>query len=336
MVDILNYFQSKENNELNIIDFKEETLEKTFCPKCLKFPEYFIKFSSTSTFSLIHSCVKGKIIEKPLEPENKSKSLKFKCHYCEKECQNICLKCKYVLCEECFLEHNGVPLSDKIKIPSKKIVDDETFMNLINSQYFCDKHLYKYNFYCPVCKINLCDSCKKRHIHINCLNLLALNIKGEDIIEPSNVCLKKLYQLAKIFHSCYEASFNNSKMTMDILLNKILANNIIKFVQQNQVPSKGCEIKNNYLFNNDKNSYLCKKYDDSEFNANYSTLILSACGGNMMDYYRLYEIRNVYNVKILPNFFDLKTYHDALKNKISNLINSLDSIIGQLNISEIN
>ena len=111
-------------------------------------------------------------------------------------------------------------------------------------QYFCDIHCCKYNFYCPVCKLNICDKCKESHIHINCVDILKLYIKSEDIIEPTNDCFKRLYNLAKIFHSCYDTSIKNYKMTIDILLNQILANNIIKFIQINQEPCEKIEIKN--------------------------------------------------------------------------------------------
>ena len=328
-------FQPKQPDEKNIV-FDEETIKNTYCPKCLRFPEYYIRFSSASTFSLVHSCLNGEIIKKSQDSQHNSEKTKFKCYYCKKECQNICVKCKYILCEECFAIHNRVPLLDKIKIAWNEIVNKDTYMNLINSQYFCEQHLSKYNFYCPLCKINLCDSCKKRHIHINCINIMALNVKREDIIEPSNDCFKRLYKLAKIFHSCYQKSIDNSKMTKNILLNNILANNIIEFIRKSQDPAKGSEIKNNYSFNIDKNSYLSNKYDDSEFNAFYRSLIYSACGGNIMDYYRLYEIRNVYNANELPNSFNWNNYHDMLGLRISNFINLMESIIDQFNISDIN
>ena len=327
-------FQPTQPEEKNI-DFDDETIKNTFCSKCLRFPEYYIIFSSSSTFSLVHSCLNGEIIKKPQDSQHNSEKTKFECYYCKKECQNICIKCKYILCEECFAIHNRVPLLDKIKIPWNEIVNKDTYMNLINSQYFCEQHLSKYNFYCPLCKINLCDSCQKRHIHINCINIMALNVKREDIIELSNDCFKRLYKLAKIFHSCYQKSIDNSKMTKNILMNNILANNIIEFIRISQDPAKGSEIKNNYSFNIDKNSYLFNKYDDSKFNAYYRSLIHSACGGNIMDYYRLYEIRNVYNANELPNSFNWNNYHDMLGLRISNFINLMESIIEQFNISDI-
>ena len=96
----------------------------------------------------------------------------------------------------------GVLPLNNIKTSKKNIPDKNTFMNLMLFQFFCDIHCCKYNFYCPVCKLNMCDKCKESHIHINCVDILKLNIKSEDIIEPSNNCFKRLNNLAKIFHSC--------------------------------------------------------------------------------------------------------------------------------------
>ena len=89
----------------------------------------------------------------------------------------------------------------------------------------------------------------------------------ENIIEPSNECFKRLYKLERLFYSCYIKNVINSKMTLNILLNSILANNIVKFIQQNQA-FEGILIKNDYLNNIDKNSYSCKEFDSQEFNIN--------------------------------------------------------------------
>ena len=335
-MDYISYlFGPKKENEPNTIDFDEETIDNTFCSKCLKFPEYSIRFTSVSTFSLVHSCLEGKIVEKPLQSDYKYEHLQFKCHYCEKKCENICIKCKYILCEECFAEHNRVTILENIKISPDEISDKNTSMNLIDSQYFCEQHFLKYNYCCPVCKINLCDSCIESHIHINCLNILAPNMKDSNTIEPSNDCFKRLYHLAQIFHSCYNKSFSNSIMTMNILLNNMLANNIIEFIGQNQAPSKGSEIKNNYFNNIDKNSYLCKEYDDSEFNDYYRNLILSACGGNIIDYFKLNEIGIVYKASKLPRFFNWNSYHNLLELRISNFIHIMKSIIKDFDSDEI-
>ena len=333
---ISHLLESRQFNGKNNLNFDDEAIRNIFCSKCLRFPEYSIKFSSSSAFSLVHTCLKGEIIESPLDSKNNSETPKFKCHYCKKETDHICIKCKYVLCEECFEEHNRVLPLENTKILTKNVADKNTFMNMMLFQYFCDMHLYKYNFYCPVCKINTCDYCKDSHIHINSIDMLELNIKNKDIIEPSNDCFKRLYNLSKIFHSCYQTSIKNSKMTIAILLNQILANNIIEFIQKKQDPSKKTEIKNDYFINIEKNSYLCKKYDDSEFNDHYHNLIVNACEGDIIDCLRLYEIKDVYNANALPKFFNNKSYLKSLKLQISNLINSMESIIEKYNISEIN
>ena len=250
----------------NIIEFDENIIANTFCLECHEFPEYSIRFLSASSFSLVHYCFEGKYVEKYVDLKQKCEPFSLKCKYCEKKCNNMCIKCKYTLCRECFKEHDKIPYLPNIQISSKNNKKESAgILNLINCQYFCNEHLLKYQFFCPVCKINLCEECNEEHIHINCLNLFEQNINLENIIEPSNECFKRLYKLARLFHSCYIENVTNSKMTLNILLNSILAKNIVKFIQQNEA-SEGIEIKNDYLNNIDKNSYLCKDFDNSEFN----------------------------------------------------------------------
>lgn len=43
------------------------------------------------------------------------------------------------------------------------------------------------NFFCPICRVNLCDICKISHIHINCVPLPKKIIKNSN----NNVTLNK-------------------------------------------------------------------------------------------------------------------------------------------------
>ena len=140
----------EQNNKDSSLD--KEIINNIFCPICLKYPEYSIRFSSSSSFCLIHSCQKGKIIERSFTPEQ----LIFKCYYCKNTCDKMCIKCKYTLCNECFKEHNKDNLLHTILIYSDREEIESIFKNVIHCQYFCDVHLFKYLYYCPVCKINLC------------------------------------------------------------------------------------------------------------------------------------------------------------------------------------
>ena len=158
-------------------------------------------------------------------------------------------------------------------------------------------------------------------------------IKLDDITEIYNDCFKKLYHLVNILNSCHEKSFTNSKMTLNILLNNILAKNIIIFIKRKQIPSKGIEIKNDYLDNISKNSYICKEYDNEEFNKYYSNLISNASCGNIRQYYKLNEIRKYYKNDNFPELFRIINFNDILSLKIDNAISSFFLVKTQLNIN---
>ena len=248
----------------------------------------------------------------------------------------MCIKCKYTMCNECFREHNKANLLQTIQIHSNREEIESIFKNVIQCQYFCYIHLLKYKYYCPVCKINLCKLCRDEHIHINYKKLLVEKIKLDDINEISNDCFKKLYHLVKILNLCYENSFTNSKMTLNILLNNILAKNIIAFIQRNQIPSKGIEIKNDYLDNININSCICKEYDNEEFNKYYSNLISNASVGNIRQYYKLNEIRKYYKSDNFPNLFRIINFNDILSLKVENAISSFFLVETKLNINYLN
>lgn len=326
--------QAKEQNNMDI-NFDNKIIDNIFCPKCLKFPEYVIRLSSTSNISLVHTCLEGKMAEKSFTLKQKYIPLIVKCHYCMNNSTRICIKCKYTMCEECFIGHNKQNLLQTIQIPS---IDGEkviVFKDIINCQYFCDEHLLKYEYYCPVCKINLCELCNEEHIHINCRKLFEQYIKLDNIIEPTNDCLKILFYLANIFYSCYTKSFINSKMTLNILLNSILAKNIISFVQREQFPSKEIEIKNDYLNNINISSYICQEYDNDEFNKYYFNLISNASDGNISQYYKLKEIRNYYKSDKFPKLFRKINFRNVIKLKIENAISSFFLIEAKFNINDL-
>ena len=90
-------------------DFDDKILLKIFCPLCYQFPEYSIKFISSSNFRLVHECLGKKIIESNIDFEKESKPFNFKCFYCKKDCELICARCKYLLCQKCSKNHNQIP-----------------------------------------------------------------------------------------------------------------------------------------------------------------------------------------------------------------------------------
>ena len=185
---------------------EEKMLLKIFCPLCYQFPEYSIKFISSSNFRLVHECLGKKIIEINIDFEKDSKPFNFKCFYCKKDCKLVCARCKYLLCQKCSKKHNQIPELEN-DFDSKYNPDKNSVINIMNNQYICKNHLLEFQFYCPVCKINLCKYCKKEHFHINCPELKYQKFISKEINEPSNVCFKKLFILAKLFYDCYNKNF---------------------------------------------------------------------------------------------------------------------------------
>ena len=167
-------------------DFDEASFRKIFCPLCLKFPEYYIRLESNSNFSLVHKCLTGEIAKDFKQLEKSSDSFPHKCFSCSKKCTNICVKCKYFVCNECTKQHNKPTYMLNVGGSEALNVDKDSVMAIEKSQYFCGKHLLEFKFYCPICKIDLCENCKNEHFHMNCPSLCSKNIEFKNISEPSD------------------------------------------------------------------------------------------------------------------------------------------------------
>lgn len=334
---------NKENSiEEQLFPNFDININKIFCPLCFQFPEYYIKFLSPFCFILEHACFDGKIIESSIDLEKNSEAFTFNCSYCKKECNNICIKCKYVLCEDCSKEHIKIPYAITEEISEDLLSEKNSVYNIINSQYICDKHLLEYKHFCPFCKVNMCLKCQDEHFHINCPALLGKELKMKDIKEPSDECFKKLFILAKIFYFCYNKNYSLGKMTLNILLNTNLADNILTFIQENS-PKEGFEIKNNYINSFDENIFLCKEFKDyshSEFERYHNNLIQKAYTGKIYEYHLLNEIIEKYEIKygrkIYPKFLLKQFYERSLIFQKENLFNKINLIKIEFNLTETN
>ena len=315
-------------------DFVETCFRKIFCPLCLRFPEYYIRLESDSNFSLVHTCLKGEIKEDFNKLEKSCESFLHKCVYCSCECKNICIKCKYFICKECAKRHNKSPYTLNTEKSETLNEDKDSILTIENSQYFCDKHLLEFKFYCPICKINLCEECKNEHFHMNCPSLFSKNLEFKNISEPSNKFYKELCQIAEIFYNCYSKNSKN-KMTLNILMNANLAINILKFIELDAV-SQGKEIKNNYFEGIDEKVYLCSHHSELEVKNYYSKLINNIYKGSIYDYKKLIEIINKYEELNYLNLSLYNYYSFALSVQNSLLINMFDIIDTKIEFDNIN
>ena len=320
--------QIKSSNVQPNIDFEDKMLSKIFCTLCFQFPEYSIKFTSSSNFVLVHECLEGKIIESSIGPEKGNNPPNFNCFYCKKNCELICVRCKYCLCKKCAKKHTRIPEIENI-LDSEENSGNNSVINIIKCQYICENHLLEYKFYCPICKINLCQYCKEEHFHINCPELKNQKFIFKEINEPLDDCYKKLLKLAKLFYDCYNINASNDKMTINILLNTNLADNILTFIQNNMI-DKAKEIRNNFLNDINEKLYLCNECGSSKFEEYFFDLLVQANTGNINAYYILEGIiekyerdykRNIYNKFILRQRY------------LSSLYFRTDSFLDQINFA---
>jgi len=334
----------KKENEINSNkeqtndDSEEKMLIKIFCPLCHQFPEYSIIFGSSSNFSLIHECLDGKIIKSSIDFEKESDPYTFSCFYCKKNCNHICVKCKYVMCQKCSKKHikNPYALTKKTK---KLESTNKSIICIMNSQYICENHLLQYKFYCPVCKINLCQKCKEEHFHINCPSLNEQKLLFKEINEPSNDCFKKLFKLAKLFYSCFDKNLSNSRMTLNILLNTHLAHNILSIIQDNS-NNEGKEIRNNFLNDINEKLFLCEGNGSSNFEQYFSNLLIKANSGNISAYKILNGIIEKYEREYKMNLYNKyilrQSYLSSLNFQIESLINKINFAAIKIDLNETN
>ena len=315
-------------------EFDEASFRKVFCPVCLKFPEYYIRLESNSNFSLVHKCLTREIAKDFKQLEKNSDSFIHKCFSCSEKCKNICVKCKYFVCDECAKQHNKSPYTLNMGGSEDLNDDKNSVIAMEKCQYYCNKHLLEFKFYCPICKINLCENCKNEHFHMNCPSLYSKNIEFKNISEPSNKFHKELYQIAQTLYNCYTKN-SKSQMTLNILMNGNLAVNILKFIELDTV-SQRKEIKNNYFEGIDEKVYLCSQHSESEIKDYYSQLINNICDGSLYDYKKLIEIINKYEGLNYLNSSIYNFYKCGLRAQNRNLINTFDIISTKIGLNDTN
>ena len=303
---------SKQNNESSNFSLDEKQREIIFCPTCLMFPEYYIKLSNSS-FSLVHKCADNKEKEKPFALPKRSFLHALKCAYCMNRCDNLCVKCKNLICNKCLKEHCKRPYIHRQNNELK--IEDP-----VNSQFICSVHLFNYQFYCPICKINLCEKCKEEHYHMNCPSLIKTKLECPKQIESTN---EQLSLLSESFYYCYNKSYLSNKMTLNILLNTNLANNIINYIKNPD--AKIIEIKNNFWLDVQKKPFICENNTTSEFNKYYSVLLSQVSLGEIKYFHLLGDIEKMNENLEEPLIFK-NCYYTSLKSNIGDLKNLLYSL----------
>jgi len=321
--------EGSKNNESNN-NFDETILPNVnlFCIDCYQIPEYKIEIGENNSISLIHKCIQ---LDKKICLKSLIKSISFeynkinKCIYCQKECNDICIECKQYICNECGQYH--IPNKD-IKQNSFYLFEEKDpqiklkkYIYEINDlQYICKSHYIQYEYFCPVCRINLCEKCKNYHWHINCilLNDYKIKIKNENdtvFKNDNDIVLNNMKKTIRAFDDCYNEAKKNKKMSFNILMNYSLKEIIYSFFDNYKDKDK--EIISNNIFDKEKSeNYLCNYFYDKKFKKYYSNLIESINNGDYESHLKMEEIREYY--KTINRFnknYDLNenSFYNSLK-----------------------
>ena len=264
-----------------------------FCALCLQYPEYSILIDESENIYLEHDCVNGKIsINLSQLKDIQSSAYPKICESCKEPALNICAKCQKFICNNCLNVHEGASGFTKINY------SEATIMKIIDYQYYCKKHFEKVTHYCNICKMNLCQNkCLETHYH--CKNEV-LDYKIN--IEPSNYkgdnkTLKSLALLAKAFKNCYNETSFKKKMTLNILLNSKLIEQINSFINNNKnkknIKLVNIQIKNNQRIQKEENCVF-NSFLDENFQIYYFKLITGIYIGQIDSYHDLLSIEEKY------------------------------------------
>ena len=300
-----------------------------FCLDCLQIPEYEIEIDK-KTIKLKHYCNDGDK-EMVFHSEIKSnKSPEYQCSYCQKQCNSICIECHNYICFNCKIGH--LP-DDNFVLPQIYFLKDtnpvENKQYIIpydDIQFMCKTHFYKYKYFCPICKINLCEHCRNYHVHINCYPLLEYKVvlkDKSDIKDDSEDIILNLAKLCKLFEDCYVDAIKKGKLIANIIMNYSLINKIndfiSKYIGKKNKKNKRFTIKNTLFNNEEESNHLCDYFYDEKFKNSYTFLIESVNNGDYEYHFKMEVLKEFYkNKKRFNNNYDWNdsSFYVSLKRKI--------------------
>lgn len=330
----------EENSELPTMEKLPVFIQSLFCPGCLKIPEYLIHITKDGKVLLKHTCNK-KSKEKLLSENDEFQSFiaKNRCSYCNIKCENICLKCDKNVCNKCSENH----LIDPLIYPKDENINqslDKSIIYIPIAQFYCKEHLSINSYFCGICKINLCHECILEHCHINCLSLLENKAKEEIVkYNGSNKIILELLKISELLKECYLALFKSSTITVSILLNLFLSNEINEFIKARTNQTNDIKeqlITNKYNETIKISDHLCQLYGGTNFQINYFKAIHFIRTGNIRSYHNFNKIKKVYKEPFSPLFENnLKSaYIIGLENLIKNSYTDLLLISNSIEIGK--
>ena len=315
--------KSEENGQ------DEQQTSCLFCVDCLQIPVYEIDLRKGVIY-LLHTC-KGNKKEILFQSEIKGRIHQiYPCIYCNKKCKSICIECSKSICADCKEKHlpdepdesNEIPQMIYIKEKEKeKKRYKQYIMPYDDIQFICKTHFIKYEYFCPICKINLCEHCKNYHFHINCSDLskydISVNYKQYSC---SDSIVSNLTKLCKLFEDCYKDATKKEKLSINIIMNYSIIEKINNFITKYEKTKNMTDKITNTLFNKEKEShYMCRYFYNKEFKTEYSELINAVNNGNYEYYFKMKDLKLFYkkmNRISLKYDWDNFSFFSSLKGKI--------------------
>ena len=305
----------------------EQQTSCLFCIDCLQIPVYEIDLRKGQIY-LLHNC-KGNKKEIFFQSVIKcSISQIYPCFYCTKKCKSICIECHKSICVYCKENHlpndqyesNEIPQIFYIK--DKKMKQEKQYiMPYDDIQFICKTHFIKYEYFCTICKINLCEHCKNYHLHINCTKLdkydISVNYKQ---YSGSDGIINNLIKLCKLFEDCYKDATKKEKLSINIIMNYSIINKINNFITKYEKTKNMTDKITNTIFNKEKDSdYVCLYFFSKKFKTEYSELIKGANNGNYEYYFKMNILKSFYTKinRISPKYdWNNFSFFSSLRGKI--------------------
>ena len=238
------------------------------CPNCMG-----ILYINISEYIYI-KCVKcnNLIIIKDINQLKKHLNYNLKCANCQNEIEIYgnnykCLGCNKFYCQNCFNDHE----KDKL---------NHILINIYEVSFICEKHYELYSTFCALCKMNLCNLCKEKHIHRIDKIKYKLNDKliednkkkkFDELIKVNDFVLAKLSYLHEFMK---DFSYKNDFIRLSIWFMEI--------------KKRKDNVKNT--------DFYFDTFFNEEFKNYYSSLILNASKGKSGDYKLLLEIKKNYEL----------------------------------------
>ena len=219
---------------------------------CLIYPEYSISKEQIMIIFLGIIVLKAWLLTKPLNFKNKDKNNNFyfkkNCAYFQNICDKICNRCKMTICESYSKDDDKELYELNI---GEEIIRLNSVQNIMDSQYIYALIIFKnMNITVQYARLIFAKSAyiwelSYRMTSVNESNL-EYKLTDKTKIFNTNPLVLHLCMVTKALYFCYKKANENSKLTLNIILNRSLEDNILCMIEDDSL-SKINEIKNNFL-----------------------------------------------------------------------------------------